>query len=129
VRRLQKTENKADRQVELSLEDQRALEAYSATDGERTVQNGNQFVDKVLNRNNLNLAYLRVKRNKGAGGIDGMTVQELGDYLKEHRQKLLASLRDGTYQPRPVRRVENNYCWTIDRTSNNHDNMQAMIII
>ncbi len=106
VRRLQKTEHKAGRQVELSLEDQRALEAYSATDGEHTVQNGNQFVDQVLNRNNLNRAYLKVKRNKGAGGIDGMTVQELGDYLREHRNELLKSLRDETYQPQPVRRVE-----------------------
>lgn len=106
MQRLQKTENKADHQVELGLEDQRTLEAYSTTDGEHTVQSGNQFVDKVLNRNNLNLAYLRVKRNKGAAGIDGMTVQELGDYLKEHRQELLASLRNGTYQPRPVKRVE-----------------------
>lgn len=63
-------------------------------------------MNKVLNRNNLNLAYLKVKRNKGAGGIDGMTVQELGDYLKEHSKELVASLRDGTYQPQPVRRVE-----------------------
>lgn len=106
MRRLQKTEHKADRQVELSLEDQRTLEAYSATDGEHTVQNGNRFVDKVLNPDNLNRAYIKVKRNKGAGGIDGMTVQELGSYLQEHRDELLESLRDETYRPQPVRRVE-----------------------
>lgn len=105
MRQLQKTEQ-ADHQGRTSLEDGRYLGAHSVTDGENTMQNGIKFVDKVLSRNNLNQAYLRVKRNKGAAGIDGMSVDEFGSYLKQHRSALLADLRAGTYQPQPVRRVE-----------------------
>lgn len=59
----------------------------------------------MLERNNLNQAYKRVKRNKGAAGVDGMAVEELGEYLRENKEQLLASLEDGSYQPQPVRRV------------------------
>ena len=59
-----------------------------------------------VNRENLNRAYKQVKRNKGAGGIDGMQVDELLPFLRENRKELLQSLRDGTYRPSPVRRVE-----------------------
>jgi hypothetical protein len=48
-----------------------------------------------------------VKRNKGAGGIDDMTVEELGPYLKENNvKKLVEELRSESYQPQPVKRVE-----------------------
>jgi RNA-directed DNA polymerase len=47
-----------------------------------------------------------VKRNKGAGGIDGMQVDELLPFLKENQKALVQSLRDGKYHPKPVRRVE-----------------------
>ena len=62
--------------------------------------------DLVLDRNNLNQAYLRVKRNKGAAGIDGMTVFDLLQYLKENKRELISRLRDGSYKPSPVKRVE-----------------------
>jgi len=55
---------------------------------------------------NLNQAYRRVKANKGAPGVDGLTVGELGRWLKEHKATLIAALLDGTYQPQPVRGVE-----------------------
>ena len=64
------------------------------------------MLEKVLDRDNLNRAYKRVKANKGAGGIDGMTVDEALPWLKEHREELLESIRNGKYKPSPVRRVE-----------------------
>jgi RNA-directed DNA polymerase len=63
-------------------------------------------MEKILARDNLNKAFKQVKRNKGAGGIDGMQVDELLPYLRENREELLQSLWDGTYRPKPVRRVE-----------------------
>jgi len=61
---------------------------------------------KILHRDNLNAAYKRVKRNGGAAGVDGMTVDEMLPYLQEHREEFLRSVADGTYRPKPVRRVE-----------------------
>ena len=52
------------------------------------------------------MAYKRVRRNHGAAGIDGMTVEEALPWLKEHREELLHSIRDGSYMPSPVRRKE-----------------------
>jgi RNA-directed DNA polymerase len=57
-------------------------------------------------RNNLNEAFKRVKANKGSHGIDGMTVDELLQYLKENGETLRKSILDGKYCPNPVRRVE-----------------------
>ena len=59
-----------------------------------------------MDRNNLNQAYLRVKRNKGAAGIDDMTVDDLLSYLRENKTELITSLREGNYKPAPVKRVE-----------------------
>lgn len=64
------------------------------------------LLEAILDRNNLNKAYLKVKRNGGSAGIDGMTVDEMLPYLKEHREELLGALRNGKYKPKAVRRVE-----------------------
>ena len=64
------------------------------------------LLERILERNNLNQAYLKVKRNGGSAGIDGMTVEEMLPYLKENREELLKALRCGTYKPKAVRRVE-----------------------
>ena len=64
------------------------------------------LLERVLHRDNLNAAYRRVKQNGGAAGVDGMTVDEMLPYLKEHKDELLAGIRDGRYKPQPVRRVE-----------------------
>lgn len=64
------------------------------------------LLERILDRNNLNQAYLRVKRNGGAAGIDGMTVDEMLPYLREHREELLEELYEGKYKPKAVRRVE-----------------------
>jgi RNA-directed DNA polymerase len=63
-------------------------------------------MEAVVERENLKQALAQVKRNKGAAGVDGMTVEELPAYLKEHWPTIRARLLDGTYKPRPVRRVE-----------------------
>ncbi|WP_125755063.1 group II intron reverse transcriptase/maturase [Lacticaseibacillus hegangensis] len=105
MRQSQKTEQ-ADRQRKVGLEDQEQAGARSKTSVEEEMMSGIQFQALVLDRDNLNKAYLRVVRNKGAAGIDGMTVDGLLPYLRKHRAELLAQLRDGTYKPAPVKRVE-----------------------
>ena len=64
------------------------------------------LLELIIRKDNLNKAYLQVKRNKGKGGIDGMQVDELLPYLREHQTELIQQLRDGKYKPNPVRRVE-----------------------
>jgi RNA-directed DNA polymerase len=63
-------------------------------------------MEAVVEPNNLRRALARVKGNKGAPGIDGMTVKDLAPHLKEHWPAIRAQLLDGSYQPQPVRRVE-----------------------
>lgn len=63
-------------------------------------------MEAVVERENLKKALAQVKRNKGAAGVDGMTVGELPAYLKEHWLTIRARLLDGTYKPQLVRRVE-----------------------
>ncbi len=76
------------------------------TDNTNTNKQREGLLEQILSRDNLNRAYKQVKRNKGAGGIDGMQVDELLPFLKEHKDELVQSLRDGKYRPKPVRRVE-----------------------
>lgn len=64
------------------------------------------LLELIIRKDNLNKAYLQVKRNKGAGGIDGMQVDELLPYLRDHQSELIRQLREGKYKPNPVRRVE-----------------------
>jgi RNA-directed DNA polymerase len=63
-------------------------------------------MERIVERENLKRALARVTRNKGSAGIDGMTVEALPAYLKEHWLAIRAQLLDGTYRPQPVRRVE-----------------------
>ena len=64
------------------------------------------ILGKILNKDNLNRAYKRVKANKGAPGVDGMTIEEAFEWLKEHNHELTERIRKGHYTPSPVRRVE-----------------------
>ena len=64
------------------------------------------LLGSILERDNLNRAYKRVKANKGAPGVDGMTIEEALPWLKEHKVELLERIRKGHYTPSPVRRVE-----------------------
>lgn len=63
-------------------------------------------MEEVIESSNLRRALARVKRNKGAAGIDGMTVTELSAHLKDHWPTILSQLVEGTYKPQPVRHVE-----------------------
>ena len=64
------------------------------------------ILGKILSKDNLNRAYKRVKANKGAPGVDGMTIEEAFPWLKEHSHELTERIRKGHYTPSPVRRVE-----------------------
>jgi RNA-directed DNA polymerase len=65
-----------------------------------------RLMEEVCHRDNLNRAYERVKANKGAPGVDGMTVDELFSWIVAHKQELVGALLDGSYEPQPVRGVE-----------------------
>jgi RNA-directed DNA polymerase len=67
---------------------------------------GGPSMEAIVERDNLRKALAQVKRNKGAAGVDGMRLDALASYLKEHWPAIRAQLLDGTYQPQPVRRVE-----------------------
>lgn len=66
----------------------------------------NNLLELILRKENLNKAYKKVKSNKGAGGIDGMQVDELLPFLKENQEDLIQKIKRGKYKPNPVRRVE-----------------------
>ena len=65
-----------------------------------------KLLEAILHKDNFNRAYKRVKANKGAPGIDGMTIKEALSYLQEHQQELTNRIYRGKYTPSPVRRVE-----------------------
>ena len=75
-------------------------QASTASNRERALTGS--LMGRVCERENLNRAYKRVKANKGAPGIDGMTVGELYDWLRGHKETLVESLMDGSYEPQPV---------------------------
>lgn len=68
--------------------------------------NPTSWMAQVLARDNLIRALNQVKRNKGAAGVDGMTVDRLSDYLKQHWPALKEQLETGNYQPEAIKRVE-----------------------
>lgn len=65
-----------------------------------------ELLEKIIDRENLNNAFKRVKSNKGSHGVDKMGVDELLQYLRENGDNLKQSILDGTFRPQPVRRVE-----------------------
>jgi RNA-directed DNA polymerase len=65
-----------------------------------------RLMEEICDRENLTEALRRVKANKGSAGIDGMTVGDLADHLKQHWPAIRERLLSGTYEPYPVRRVE-----------------------
>jgi RNA-directed DNA polymerase len=73
---------------------------------ESAAGNDEQLMEEVCERENCLRAYKRVKSNKGSAGIDGMRVDQLPVYLKEHWPAIREQLLSGTYKPQPVRRVE-----------------------
>src|SRR5260370_2060371 len=65
-----------------------------------------RLMEEVCELENCKQALQRVKANKGSPGVDGMTVDELPEYLKQHGLEIGEQLRNGTYHPKPVRRGE-----------------------
>lgn len=64
-----------------------------------------ELMEVILSKENLNRAYKKVVANKGTSGIDDITVEELGSYIRENQEEIISSLRNRTYFPKPVRRV------------------------
>ena len=73
---------------------------------EETAGRSQKLLEAILYRDNLNRAYKRVKANKGAPGVDGMTVEEAFPWLKEHGKEMTEAIRRGKYKPTAVRRKE-----------------------
>lgn len=81
-------------------------EVVAGSDREDTPVVHDQLMERVLDRDNLRRAFRQVKRNKGSAGIDGMTVDDLTAFVKQHWSRIAAQLLNGTYRPQPVRQVE-----------------------
>lgn len=79
-------------------------QTFTAVDPPRALTN--HLMEQICDPKNLVRAYRRVRANKGKPGVDGMTVHELADWLRENHGALTASLLDGTYRPQPVRGVQ-----------------------
>ena len=79
-------------------------QAFTALDPQRALTS--VLMEQVCDPKNLVRAYRRVRSNKGKPGVDGMTVHELADWLRNNHEALTASLLEGTYRPQPVRGVQ-----------------------
>jgi RNA-directed DNA polymerase len=82
------------------------IESPSAVSEPERPANTRRIMEEVCERANLKEALRQVRSNKGSAGVDGMTVDQLGDYLKQHWPAIRDHLLNGTYEPKPVRRVE-----------------------
>ena len=65
-----------------------------------------ELLDKILNQENLNKAYKKVVSNKGVAGVDGVTVEEVAEYIKEHKEEIISKIKERKYKPQPVKRVQ-----------------------
>lgn len=90
------------------MESENMKEACSVLRGETRRRDGGitDIVQRIINPDNLQRAYKKVKKNKGKPGIDGMSVDELLPYLALEDRNLILSIKDGSYMPQPVKRVE-----------------------
>ncbi|WP_253199007.1 reverse transcriptase domain-containing protein [Clostridium estertheticum] len=96
---------------EVGLEIQDNIEVRSISSASRNGRDDKKrdtsnLMEQILHRDNLNKAYKKVKKNKGSSGVDGMTVDELLEYLKRNNSQLQNDLIEESYTPMPVRRVE-----------------------
>ena len=81
-------------------------ETLAAKRGTESPAINEQLMEEVCERENCKQALKQVKANKGSPGVDGMTVQQLPEYLKQHWLAIREQLQSGTYKPKPVKRVE-----------------------
>jgi hypothetical protein len=82
------------------------IESPSAVSEPERPANTSRIMEEACERANLKEALRQVRGNKGSAGVDRMTVDQLGDYLKQHWPAIREQLLNGTYEPKPVRRVE-----------------------
>ena len=73
---------------------------------ERSTQSMSELLEKILDKKNMNEAYKKVCANKGAGGVDGMELEELDGYIRKNWDNIREQIRERSYNPQPVRRVE-----------------------
>jgi group II intron reverse transcriptase/maturase len=90
----------------LEVEDNRGVRSVRSDEGGTVDQCQTDLMEQILDGENLDRAYRKVKENKGAPGIDKMTVEELLPYLKRHKDEIVGKILNGSYRPKPVRRVE-----------------------
>src|SRR5260370_23435055 len=81
-------------------------ESSGVTNGTESPARTNRLMEEVCERENLKAALRKVKANQGSPGVDGMTVVGIKDYLKQHWPAIREQLLNGTYEPKPVWRVE-----------------------
>src|SRR6202521_2274657 len=80
------------------------IESLSAVSEHERPANTSRIMEEICERANLKEALRQVRGNKGSAGVDRMTVDQLGDYLKQHWPAIREQLLNGTYEPKPVRR-------------------------
>ena len=81
-------------------------EPFAATPEPESPAAADHLMEEVCDRENLERAWKRVRRNKGGPGVDGMTIDGARDHLREHWPSIRSQLLEGTYQPQPVKRVD-----------------------
>ena len=96
----------SDRPGEFSAVDRQGIEPLVAKRTTESPAEEEQLMEEVCDRRNLEIAWKRVRGNKGSPGVDGLTIDETLDYLREHWPTIREQLLEGTYSPQPVRRVE-----------------------
>jgi RNA-directed DNA polymerase len=91
---------------ETPVSGQQRAEPLAAKPAPESPAETEHLMEEVCDRENLQSAWKRVRRNQGSPGVDGMTIDDAKDYLRGHWPSIRSRLLDGTYQPQPVKRVE-----------------------
>lgn len=65
-----------------------------------------ELLEQILAKENLNKAYKKVYQNKGVAGVDGITVEEIAEYIKENKERITNKIRKRQYKPQAVKRVQ-----------------------
>jgi RNA-directed DNA polymerase len=84
----------------------KGTEAHVAKRNSESLAMEERLMEEVCQRENLEIAWKRVRENKGSAGVDGMTIEQAVFYLREHWLEIWEQLLSGTYKPQPVKRVE-----------------------
>ena len=82
-----------------------SMDKHASLSEENRVPHNNNLLEQILDKSNILNAWERVKANKGAGGIDGMSIKAFPDFAKTHILRIIEQIREGRYAPAPVRRV------------------------